>query len=51
MNRISPKMKECIDNCLACYSEYLSTAMGHCLEMGGEHTEPSHFRLLNGACA
>jgi hypothetical protein len=21
-------------------------AMGHCLEVGGEHTKPSHFRLM-----
>ncbi|EJL49855.1 hypothetical protein PMI09_05386 [Rhizobium sp. CF122] len=35
-----------LDNCLACYQECLSTAMIHCLEMGGEHTEPDHFRLM-----
>jgi hypothetical protein len=46
----SPEMKTCIDNCLACYRECLSTAMNHCLEMGGKHTEPLHFRLMM-ACA
>lgn len=39
MHHISPEMKQCIDNCLACYSECLSMAMGHCLEKGGQHTE------------
>jgi len=27
-----------------------STAMNYCLEMGGKHTEPAHFRLMM-ACA
>ncbi|MBB5538242.1 ferredoxin [Rhizobium giardinii] len=45
-----PEMKTCIDNCLACYRECLSTATNHCLEMGGKHTEPLHFRLMM-ACA
>ena len=42
----SPEMKTCIDNCLACYRECLSTAVNHCLEMGGKHTEPQHFKLI-----
>ncbi|CAN7383736.1 four-helix bundle copper-binding protein [Pararhizobium sp. LjRoot235] len=46
----SPEMKTCIDNCLACYRECLSTAMNHCLELGGKHTEPQHFKLMM-ACA
>lgn len=46
----SPEMKTCIENCLACYQECLSTAMNHCLEMGGKHTEPVHFKLMM-ACA
>ncbi len=50
MHHMSPEMKTCIDNCLACYSECLSMAMGHCLEMGGQHTEPKHFKLMM-ACA
>ena len=35
-----------IDNCLKCYSTCLTRAMNHCLEVGGEHTEPQHFRLI-----
>lgn len=50
MHQISPEMKACIDKCLACYKECLSTAMNHCLELGGENTKPSHFRLMM-ACA
>lgn len=46
MDNLSSEMKACIDNCLACYSECLSMAMSHCLEMGGEHTKPDHFRLM-----
>jgi hypothetical protein len=47
---MSSEMKACIDDCLRCYSVCRSTAMNHCLEMGGEHTKPSHFRLMT-ACA
>jgi hypothetical protein len=50
MHHISAEMKQCIDECLDCYSVCLSTAMGHCLEMGGEHTKPPHFKLMM-ACA
>jgi hypothetical protein len=46
----SSDMKSCIQECLACYQECLSTAMNHCLEMGGKHTEPTHFKLMM-ACA
>lgn len=50
MQKMTSEMKACVDQCLACYSTCLSTAMGHCLETGGEHTEPAHFRLM-AACA
>ncbi len=40
MHNMSTEMKICISNCLSCYSECLSMAMGHCLELGGEHTRP-----------
>jgi hypothetical protein len=43
-------MKHCIDACLNCYQMCLSTAMGHCLEAGGQHTEQKHFSLMM-ACA
>lgn len=50
MHNMSPEMKECINTSLACYSTCTSMAMGHCLEAGGEHTEPKHFKLMM-ACA
>ena len=43
-------MRACIEECLRCYSVCLSTAMNHCLEMGGEHMEKKHFALIM-ACA
>ncbi|MDK4724956.1 four-helix bundle copper-binding protein [Rhizobium phaseoli] len=50
MHHQSEELKRCIQSCLACYQECLSMAMTHCLEMGGEHTKPAHFRLMT-ACA
>jgi len=43
---INDEMKSCIAECLRCYQTCLSTAMGHCLEIGGQHTEPKHFTLM-----
>ncbi|HZW21310.1 four-helix bundle copper-binding protein [Noviherbaspirillum sp.] len=42
----SSAMQHCIDDCLHCYRTCLQTAMNHCLEAGGRHTEPEHFRLM-----
>jgi hypothetical protein len=50
MHRMSREMQSCIDECLACYKTCLGMAMTHCLEHGGKHVEPRHFRLLM-ACA
>ncbi len=50
MPPMSAQMQTCIDKCLSCYGTCLSTAMTHCLEMGGKHLEPVHFRLMM-ACA
>lgn len=50
MNHTNGDMKACIEHCLACYATCLSTATGHCLEKGGEHTEKKHFTLML-ACA
>lgn len=49
-HHISSEMQSCIDACLDCYKTCTSMAMSHCLEMGGEHTVPKHFRLML-ACA
>ena len=50
MPQLNPAMRDCIERCLHCYSVCVSTAMNHCLEAGGKHTEPAHFRLMM-ACA
>lgn len=42
----SPEMQSCIDSCRECHTACLQTAMMHCLEMGGSHVEPDHFRLM-----
>lgn len=39
-------MRACIDACLDCYRTCTATAMTYCLEMGGDHTAPGHFRLM-----
>ena len=46
----SDAMSRCIEMCLSCYRSCMGTAMTHCLEVGGKHTEPAHFRLMM-ACA
>jgi len=46
MHEMSPAMSACIEECLRCYRTCLSTAMGHCLEAGGEHTAKPHFTLM-----
>jgi len=43
-------MTTCIDDCLTCYRTCLSSAMGHCLTVGGAHVEKRHFTLMM-ACA
>lgn len=35
-----------IDACTLCAQICLQTAMNHCLDMGGEHVAPPHFRLM-----
>lgn len=39
-------MKHCIEDCERCYRVCFSMAMNHCLEQGGAHVEPKHFRLM-----
>ena len=50
MHKLSKEMRDCINACLACYASCLGTSMMHCLEQGGKHVEPEHFRLMM-ACA
>jgi len=46
MHAFSREVETCIDACLACQKTCLGMAMTHCLETGGKHTEPPHFRLM-----
>jgi hypothetical protein len=46
MSSVSPDMARCIDECLHCYRTCMETAMNHCLQSGGRHVEPDHFRLM-----
>ena len=50
MEHLNSEMRQCVETCLACYATCTSTAMGHCLDMGGEHTDKRHFTLMM-ACA
>jgi hypothetical protein len=43
---ISSEMQRCIEECQRCHSVCLSMAATHCLEMGGKHVEPQHFRTM-----
>jgi hypothetical protein len=43
---IGAGMQSCIDACERCYQVCYQTALNHCLEMGGKHVEPEHFRLM-----
>ena len=39
-------MQACIDACSRCHQVCLQTAMNHCLDSGGKHVKPNHFRTL-----
>jgi hypothetical protein len=41
-----PQMQSCIDTCTKCHQTCVQEAMNHCLEAGGEHVAPDHFRLM-----
>jgi hypothetical protein len=44
-HQMSQEMRNCIQNCLECHAVCLET-VNHCLQMGGEHAEASHIRML-----
>jgi hypothetical protein len=46
MHMPTDEMKSCMAACDLCAATCLQTAMHHCLEIGGKHTEPQHFRLM-----
>ncbi len=39
-------VQSCIIACDHCHRVCLQSAMNHCLESGGEHVEPDHFRTM-----
>jgi hypothetical protein len=43
---LNPELRQCIDDCLDCHRACQQTALTHCLQVGGRHTEPEHFRLM-----
>ena len=36
----------CLEACMQCHRICLQTALNHCLEAGGKHVEPDHYRLM-----
>lgn len=50
MHHHSPEMQACIEACLHCHRTCLGMAMNHCLQAGGKHVAPDHFKLMI-ACA
>ena len=42
---VDERMRACIDECHNCHDSCAETVT-HCLQMGGEHAEASHIRLL-----
>jgi hypothetical protein len=44
-SKLSEMMRNCIRECQSCHGICLETVT-HCLEMGGQHAEPAHIRLL-----
>ena len=45
LQKLGEEMRRCIDDCTTCHDVCLATVT-HCLEMGGQHAEASHVRLL-----
>ncbi|MGZ4959035.1 MAG: four-helix bundle copper-binding protein [Methylomonas sp.] len=46
MHGMQHSMQSCIDDCMNCHQICLQTAMNHCLETGGKHVQPEHFRMM-----
>jgi hypothetical protein len=44
------EIRTCIEDCEYCHRVCLHMAMTYCLEQGGRHVEPTHFRLMTN-CA
>jgi hypothetical protein len=46
MHAFDKSVSACIDACLDCHKVCLGLAMTHCLETGGDHIAPPHFRMM-----
>jgi hypothetical protein len=44
-NDMRQQMQDCIQECISCHATCLQ-AITYCLQMGGEHADPAHIRLL-----
>lgn len=44
-HQMSEEMQQCVQACLDCHRICLETVT-YCLQMGGEHADPAHIRLL-----
>lgn len=43
--KVDERMRECIDQCQRCHDTCTETVT-YCLEMGGEHAQPEHIRVM-----
>jgi hypothetical protein len=46
MHAFSRQEQDCVEAALHCHKTCLGMAMTHCLDEGGEHVAPQHFRLM-----
>jgi hypothetical protein len=46
MQKMNKHMQECIENCNDCRDECEKMLFQHCLEMGGEHLEQAHVKIM-----
>jgi len=50
-NMLTPDLAACIEACNRAHGVALGMAMNHCLETGGDHVAPKHFRLMADCAA
>ena len=48
---MEPDLALCIEACNRAHGIALGMAMNHCIETGGDHVEPTHFRLMADCAA
>lgn len=48
---MDPKLAACIEACNRAHGVALGMAMNHCLDTGGDHVAPQHFRLMADCAA